>query len=209
MDKATGNKAVIADGAHFKGQIKNARAIEINGTVEADLKADKVTIGSGGKFVGAINADLVVISGHYDGNMDAGSIWATATAQIAGKIQYKTLQMDRGAALNCRVVHNWKPEKTKAKKTTDTDATVDDANLEDGQNMTGGGKANAATKDADVAAALASQTDDAKKNDNSDFKLFADWSKQAPADKDELVGRRRLGIFGFGSRSAKLPDTSG
>ena len=152
MDKATGNKAVIADGAHFKGKIKNARAIEINGTVEADLKADKVTIGSDGKFVGAINADLVVISGHYDGNMDAGSIWATATAQIAGKIQYKTLQMDRGAALNCRVVHNWKPKKTKAKKTTDTDATVDDANLEDGQNMTGGNAANAATEDADVLA---------------------------------------------------------
>ena len=209
MDKATSNKAVIADGAHFKGQIKNARAIEINGTVEADLKADKVTIGSGGKFVGAINADLVVISGHYDGNMDAGSIWATATAQIAGKIQYKTLQMDRGAALNCRVVHNWKPEKTKTKKNTDADATVDDANLEDGQNMTGGNSANAATKDADVAAALASQTDDAKKNDNSDFKLFAEWSKQAPADKDEPARGRRLGIFGFGSRSAKLPDTSG
>jgi len=209
MDKATSNKAVIADGAHFKGQIKNARAIEINGTVEADLKADKVTIDSGGKFVGAINADLVVISGHYDGNMDAGSIWATATAQIAGKIQYKTLQMDRGAALNCRVVHNWKPKKTKAKKTADADATVDDANLEDGQNMTGGSTANAATKDENVAAALAPQTDDAKKNDNSDFKLFADWSKQAPANKDELVGRRRLGIFRFGSWSAKLPDTSG
>ena len=209
MDKATSNKAVIADGAHFKGQIKNARAIEINGTVEADLKADKVTIGSGGKFVGAINADLVVISGHYDGNMDAGSIWATATAQIAGKIQYKTLQMDRGAALNCRVVHNWKPKKTKAKKTADADPTVDDANLEDGQNMTGGSTANATTKDENVAAALAPQTDDAKKNDNSDLKLFADSSKQAPADKDELVGRRRLGIFRFGSRSAKLSDTSG
>ena len=209
MDKATGNKAVIADGAHFKGQIKNARAIEINGTVEADLKADKVTIGSGGKFVGAINADLVVISGHYDGNMDAGSIWATATAQIAGKIQYKTLQMDRGAALNCRVVHNWKPEKTKAKKTTDKAASVDDANLEGGQNMTGGNAAKAATEDEDVSAALVSQTDDAKKNDNSDFKLFAQLSKQAPADKEVPVGRRRLGFFGFGSRSTKLPDTSG
>ena len=172
MDKATSNKAVIADGAHFKGQIKNARAIEINGTVEANLKADKVTIGSDGKFVGAINADLVVISGHYDGNMDAGSIWATATAQIAGKIQYKTLQMDRGAALNCRVVHNWKPEKTKAKKTTDADAMLDDAHLEDRQSITGGCTANAATKDVDVAAALAPKTDDAKKNDNSDLKLF-------------------------------------
>ena len=75
--------------------------------------------------------------------------------------------------------------------------------------MTGGNAANAATEDVDVAAALASQTDDEKKNDNSDFKLFADWSKQAPADKDEPARRRRLGIFGFRSRSAKLPDTSG
>ena len=119
MDKATGNKAVIAAGAHFKGQIKHARSIEINGVVEADLTADKVTIGPDGKFVGAINADLVVISGDYNGTMDAGSIWATATAKIAGKIQYKTLQMDRGAALNCRVVHNWKAEKLATKKQAD------------------------------------------------------------------------------------------
>jgi cytoskeletal protein CcmA (bactofilin family) len=39
--------------------------------------------------------------------MRAGSIWATQTAQIAGEIHYQSLQMDRGAALNCRVVHNW------------------------------------------------------------------------------------------------------
>ena len=106
MEIVTGNKAVIASGANFKGQIKNASAIEINGTVEADIKAEKLTIGDGGKFVGAADIELVVISGYYDGNMDAGSIWATATAEISGKIQYKTIQLDRGAALNCRFVHN-------------------------------------------------------------------------------------------------------
>ena len=119
MDKVTGNKAVIASGATFKGQIKNTPAIEINGTVEADIKAEKLTIGEGGKYVGAANVELVVISGYYDGNMDAGSIWATATAEISGKIQYKTIQLDRGAALNCRFIHNWKQEKTTSKKTDD------------------------------------------------------------------------------------------
>ena len=122
MDKVTGNKAVIASGANFKGQIKNTPAIEINGTVEADIKAEKLTIGEGGKFVGAANVELVVISGHYDGNMDAGSIWATATAEISGKIQYKTIQLDRGAALNCRFIHNWKQEKVISKKTDDSTA---------------------------------------------------------------------------------------
>jgi len=222
MDKATGNKAVIAYGAHFKGQIKHTRAIEINGTVEADLNADKVTIGTGGKFVGAINADLVVISGHYDGNMDAGSIWATATAQIAGKIQYKTLQMDRGAALNCRVVHNWKPEKTTAKKTADEEAPADNADPKDDKpanetskddqatgNNTNANTVNAAAEDADDTAALTPQPDDAKKNDNSNFRLFTEMTRQEPTEKNEPVRGRRLGIFGFGSRAAKLPDAQG
>ena len=106
MDKL-GNKTIIGAGAKFTGIIADARTIEIHGNVNADLTADKVTIGEKGRFDGAINAGLVVVSGEYDGVMEAGSIWATATARISGKVQYNTLQMDRGAALNCHVVHNW------------------------------------------------------------------------------------------------------
>ena len=106
MDKL-GNKTIIGAGAKFTGTITDARTIEIHGNVNADLTADKVTIGEKGKFDGAVSAGLVVVSGEYDGVMEAGSIWATATARISGKVQYNTLQMDRGAALNCHVVHNW------------------------------------------------------------------------------------------------------
>ena len=120
MDKVTGNKAVIASGANFKGQIKNTPSIEINGTVEADIKAEKLTIGEGGKFVGAANVELVVISQAITMEIwMLGSIWATATAEISGKIQYKTIQLDRGAALNCRFIHNWKQEKITSKNTDD------------------------------------------------------------------------------------------
>lgn len=209
MDKATGNKAVIADGAHFKGKIKNAHVIEINGTVEADLKADKVTIGSGGKFVGAINADLVVISGQYDGNMDAGSIWATANAQIAGKIQYKTLQMDRGAALNCRVIHNWSPEKAKAKKSTNKETSIGDADLEDDHVIAAGSAAKAVSKKVDAAADPNPEPDEAQKVENNDFELLTAMAKRKSAGREDPARGRRLGIFGFGSRSTKLPDTSG
>ena len=86
---------------------KKDGVIEIEGTVEADLTAEKLSIGATGKFAGQVSCDLVVIGGAYDGIMQAGSIWATETAQIAGEIHYQSLQMDRGAALNCRVVHNW------------------------------------------------------------------------------------------------------
>ena len=101
------SRAIIGADAKFVGQISNVKSIEIEGTVEADLAAEKLSIGASGKFTGQVNSDLVVIGGSYDGIMQAGSIWATETAQIAGEIHYQSLQMDRGAALNCRVVHNW------------------------------------------------------------------------------------------------------
>ena len=100
-------QAVLGSGARFKGKISNANSIEINGFVEADLVTEKVTIGSAGKFIGAVNSNLVVIAGEYEGKMQAESVWLTETSRISGEVHYKSLQMDRGAALNCRVVHNW------------------------------------------------------------------------------------------------------
>ena len=53
----------------------------------------------------------------------------TATAEISGKIQYKTIQLDRGAALNCRFIHNWKQEKVNSKKLDDSIAKDDGINM--------------------------------------------------------------------------------
>ena len=212
MDKATGNKAVIAAGAHFKGQIKHARSIEINGVVEADLTADKVTIGPDGKFVGAINADLVVISGDYNGTMDAGSIWATATAKIAGKIQYKTLQMDRGAALNCRVVHNWKPEKLATKKQADK-AAKDTSKPDIAPGAESGGEAgvteSAPESDLSQSPELPQHASEANNvADDGALKMLAESAPAEVTPKKQPAAGRRLGIFGFGSKAAKLPDAS-
>ena len=40
--------------------------------------------------------------------MRASSVWIMRTARIFGEIEYNALQMDRGAALNCHILHNWK-----------------------------------------------------------------------------------------------------
>ena len=123
MDKL-GNKTLIGAGATFTGKVINARVIEVNGKMNADLTAEKVTIGEAGHLDGAIQADLVVVSGHYEGKMQAKSIWATATASISGNLHYETLQMDRGAALNCHVVHNWKAKNTAVAQIDNDDADL-------------------------------------------------------------------------------------
>ena len=107
------NQSIIGRGAIFKGKISNASTIEINGRVEADIKSDKVTLGKHASLEGSIISELVVISGNYQGKIKADSVWLTDSSVITGEINYKSLQMDRGAALNCKIVHNWDEKKLK------------------------------------------------------------------------------------------------
>ena len=120
------NQSIIGRGAIFKGKISNASTIEINGRVDADIKSDKVTLGKNATLEGSITSELVVISGNYQGKIKADSVWLTDSSVITGEINYKSLQMDRGAALNCKIIHNWDEKKLKNKKNTE-DESADDS----------------------------------------------------------------------------------
>ena len=113
------NQSIIGKGVIFKGKISNASTIEINGRVEADIKSEKVTVGKQAHLEGSIVSELVVISGNYQGKIKADSVWLTDSSVITGEINYKSLQMDRGAALNCKIVHNWDEKRLKNKKSND------------------------------------------------------------------------------------------
>ena len=115
------NQSIIGRGAIFKGKISNASTIEINGRVEADIKSDKVTLGKHASLEGSIISELVVISGNYQGKIKADSVWLTDSSVITGEINYKSLQMDRGAALNCKIIHNWDENKLRNKNSNNED----------------------------------------------------------------------------------------
>ena len=121
------NQSIIGRGAIFKGKISNASTIEINGRVDADIKSDKVTLGKNATLEGSITSELVVISGNYQGKIKADSVWLTDSSVITGEINYKSLQMDRGAALNCKIIHNWDERKLKGKKS----GNIDDEAIEE------------------------------------------------------------------------------
>ena len=127
----------IGQGAKFVGKISGARSLEINGEVKADIDIGKITIGQDAHFTGGIKADLAVISGIYEGSMTAESIWLTDTSRVSGEIRYQSLQMDRGAALNCRVVYNWDDQEDNEKKNKSDDneeISEEEISLEDETN---------------------------------------------------------------------------
>ena len=68
------SRAIIGADAKFVGQISNVKSIEIEGTVEADLAAEKLSIGASGKFTGQVKSDLVVIGGGTPGGFQTFSV---------------------------------------------------------------------------------------------------------------------------------------
>ena len=121
-------KSVIGAGATFTGQLVRASAVDIHGVVNADVIAERLHLHEGGQLNGNLDIKLGVFAGAYKGRMKAASVWMMRTARIFGEIEYNALQMDRGAALNCHILHNWTEEKTSS---ADEAAAVEDSFLTD------------------------------------------------------------------------------
>ena len=107
MGAVLATKSVFGSGAVFRGKISKVGAVDIHGEVHADMELDKLVLEEGATLEGDVCVGLGVIAGSFTGSLQARSIWVMKTASLLGEIEYAALQMDRGAALNCRIKHNW------------------------------------------------------------------------------------------------------
>ena len=123
MSETGSRKSVIGAGATFTGKMVKAPALDIHGEVNADVTTDRLHLHEGARLAGNIDIKLGVFAGEYKGRMKASSVWMMRTARIFGEIEYNALQMDRGAALNCHILHNWaEPEDAGADMLASTEA---------------------------------------------------------------------------------------
>ncbi|MGC6473310.1 MAG: bactofilin family protein [Candidatus Puniceispirillaceae bacterium] len=106
------SKTVFGSGAVFTGHISPADTLEIHGRVQADIIAEKLQLEKGASCSGNLDIGLGVFAGSYRGRMKAKSVWLLASAKVFGQIEYQALQMDRGSALNCHILHNWTENET-------------------------------------------------------------------------------------------------
>ena len=117
----------------------------------------------------------------------------------------------RGAALNCRVVHNWKSEKPatkkqagKAAKGTSKQRDAADFAANDGADAMA---PESASSQSPKLPQHASEADIV--SDDAALKILTEPASAEVKSKKQPAYGRRLGIFGFGSKAAKLPDASG
>ncbi len=79
------------------GNIKTTGDIQVEGTVEGDIRAHLLTIGESATIKGEVVADDVVINGRIVGRVRGLKVRLTSTARVEGDIIHKTIAIESGA----------------------------------------------------------------------------------------------------------------
>lgn len=95
--KAKPPASVLSSDLHITGNIKTTGDIQVEGTIEGDIRAHLLTVGEGATIRGEVTADDVVINGRIIGRVRGLKVRLTSTARVEGDIIHKTIAIESGA----------------------------------------------------------------------------------------------------------------
>jgi len=113
--KAKPPASVLSSDLHVTGNLKTTGDIQVEGTVEGDIRAHLLTIGEGATIKGEVVADDVVINGRIVGRVRGLKVRLTSTARVEGDIIHKTIAIESGAHFEGSVQRQDDPLNAKAK----------------------------------------------------------------------------------------------
>jgi cytoskeletal protein CcmA (bactofilin family) len=89
--------SVLSADLHITGNLRTTGDIQVEGTVEGDIRAHLLTIGETATIKGEVTADDVVVNGRIVGRVRGLKVRLTATARVEGDIIHKTIAIESGA----------------------------------------------------------------------------------------------------------------
>jgi cytoskeletal protein CcmA (bactofilin family) len=95
--KAKPPASILSADLHITGNMKTTGDIQVEGTVEGDIRAHLLTIGESATIKGEVTADDVVINGRIVGRVRGLKVRLTSTARVEGDIIHKTIAIESGA----------------------------------------------------------------------------------------------------------------
>jgi cytoskeletal protein CcmA (bactofilin family) len=95
--KAKPPASILSSDLHVTGNMKTTGDIQVEGTVEGDIRAHLLTIGETATIKGEVTADDVVINGRIVGRVRGLKVRLTSTARVEGDIIHKTIAIESGA----------------------------------------------------------------------------------------------------------------
>ena len=116
--------STLSTDLHITGNLKTTGDIQVEGTVEGDIRAHLLTIGEGATIKGEVIADDVVINGRIVGRVRGLKVRLTSTARVEGDIIHKTIAIESGAHFEGSVQRQDDPLSAGAKKPAQQAAPV-------------------------------------------------------------------------------------
>lgn len=89
--------SVLSADLHVTGNMKTTGDIQVEGTVEGDIRAHLLTIGESATIKGEVIADDVVVNGRIVGRVRGLKVRLTSSARVEGDIIHKTIAIESGA----------------------------------------------------------------------------------------------------------------
>lgn len=92
-----GGPSIISPDLKVMGNLEAGGDLQIEGTVEGDIRANLLTIGENATIRGEIVAEDVVVNGHVVGRIRGQKVRLAATGRVEGDILHKTIAIEAGA----------------------------------------------------------------------------------------------------------------
>ncbi|PZQ99373.1 MAG: cell shape determination protein CcmA [Cereibacter sphaeroides] len=89
--------SVLSSDLTVVGNLKTSGDIQVEGTVEGDIRAHLLTVGESATIRGEIVADDIVVNGRVIGRVRGLKVRLTSTARVEGDIIHKTIAIESGA----------------------------------------------------------------------------------------------------------------
>ena len=96
-EKAKSPASMISSDLTITGNLETAGDIQVEGTIEGDIRAHLLTVGESAMIKGEIVADDVVVNGRVTGRLRGLKVRLSSSARVEGDIIHKTIAIESGA----------------------------------------------------------------------------------------------------------------
>ncbi len=91
--------SLISSDVRIVGDLQSEGEVQVDGTIDGDIRTHTLLVGEGAHIVGEIVSDTVIIRGNVTGQVKARSVELAKTAHVIGDILHEDLAMETGAFL--------------------------------------------------------------------------------------------------------------
>ncbi len=91
--------SIISADLEIVGDLNSRGDVQIDGSVEGNIRSRSLTVGEGARVKGVLMAEDVRIYGAVLGEVKANSVMLAKTAEVEGDVVHQSISMEAGAAL--------------------------------------------------------------------------------------------------------------